>query len=210
MAPQTRWAQMRPWFVSLGVATLLLAASPPPAVAARLGETAAVASALALLRERASAGDAQAQYDLAVALLCGTQVARDPVQAAQWMTLAAAQEHTGARSVLGWMYMTGTGVKRDAGQAAQGLQLAAEAGDTAAANNLGVLYALGQGVTQDDALAAHWFKLAASQGAADAARNLEVLRAFPGGTGKRPEAAATAMHPALTPANCRLLARLAL
>jgi TPR repeat protein len=195
---------MTPLFVSLGVAALMLAPLPPPAVAAPVGGTMAVESALALLRERAGAGDAQAQYNLAVALLCGTQVARDPAAASQWLALAAAQNHTGARSVLGWMYMTGTGVQRDSAKAAHWLLQAAKAGDTAAANNLGILYALGQGVAQDDAQAEHWFNVAAGQGAVDAVRNLEVLRAFPGGSGKPPEPVTNTLHPALMPANCRL------
>jgi uncharacterized protein len=133
----------------------------------------AAAPAVGSLQERADAGQAQAQVDLAISLLC----ARPPQAqaAAQWLERAADQGHPGAQSVLGWMFMAGHGVKQDDVLAARWLQPAAKAGQTAAQNNLGVLYALGQGVERDVSLARQWFSAAAAQGASEAEGNLRTL-----------------------------------
>lgn len=132
---------------------------------------------IALLRQQAVRGDAQAQYDLAVALDCGRDARRDQVEAFEWLRKSAAAGHVGAQSALGWKYMTGQGAPRDDGAAFEWLRRAAEKGNTSAQNNLGILYAQGRGVAADPAEAAKWFRLAADKGAIDAQRNLEALRA---------------------------------
>ena len=158
---------------------------------------------IAVLHAQAVAGEARAQHDLAIVLLCGVQVPRDAPQAALWLALASAQGHDGAQSVLGWQLMTGTGVNRDEPHAARWLHRAAQAGDTTAQNNLGVLYALGHGVVQDRAQAERWFRAAAAQGAADAQRNLELLLGEGrGAAGDRRVPVAPALHPALSAAAC--------
>ncbi|MDE2371112.1 MAG: sel1 repeat family protein [Burkholderiales bacterium] len=161
---------------------------------------------IASLRERAATGDAQARYDLGVAMLCRRGIAKDPDEAARLLTAAAGQGHAGAQSVLGWMLMSGRGVPHDDRRAAVWLQRAAEAGDTAAANNLGVLYATGQGVARDDAAAERWFRVAADQGAEMAAENLSVLR---GDAGQRPARTSRSggLPPALVAAGCGGLPR---
>jgi TPR repeat protein len=171
--------------------TLVLAAAGPVAH----GATASVPQV------QATQGDAQAQFERGLALLCGTRVARDPVQAARWVGLAAEQGHLGAQSVLGWMAMSGTGMPQDDTRAAPWLRRAAERGDTAAQNNLGVLYAIGAGVEHDHAQAERWFRAAAEQGAADAARNLVELRRRSGAPA--PQVTHAALHPALVAAGCR-------
>lgn len=132
---------------------------------------------IALLRQQSVRGDAQAQYDLAIALDCGRGARRDPVEAFEWLRKSAAAGHVGAQSALGWKYMTGQGAPRDDGAAFEWLRRAAEKGNTSAQNNLGILYAQGRGVAADPAEAAKWFRLAADKGAAEAQRNLEALRA---------------------------------
>jgi TPR repeat protein len=192
------------------------------AAAAQASTAAEVPAAIAALHRQAVDGDMQAQYDLAIVLLCGRRVPRDPAQAALWLALASARGHLGAQSVLGWLLMsapragpsrpphggsskvaqpplleTGTGVKRDDMHAAHWLERAAAGADTAAMNNLGVLYATGRGVDADAARAERWFRAAAAQGASDAARNLEVLL---GGAAPAPAArrdVAASVHPAL-------------
>jgi TPR repeat protein len=129
------------------------------------------------LQAAAARGDAQAQYDLAVALDCGCGVRRDEAGALVWLRRAANQGHVNAQGALGWKYMTGSGVRPDDAQAFEWLRRAAERGNTAAQNNLGILYASGRGVAADPGEAEKWFRSAADKGAADAQRNLEALRA---------------------------------
>lgn len=147
---------------------------------------------------------AQTLYDRALALLCGRP--RDPQAAATLLEQAAAQDHRGAQSLLGWMAMSGTGMPRDDARAARWLRPAAAAGDTAAQNNLGVLYALGSGVPHDHAQAERWFRAAAAQGAEDAADNLrELLRQATPGASAPPatRASRSRLHPVLLAAGCR-------
>ena len=117
-------------------AVLALGLLPAVAVPARSADAAVVRPVLAALRARAATGEARTQYELGIALLCGTQVPRDPIEAAQWVALAAGQGHAGAQSVLGWMYMTGTGVAHDHARAEHWLSVAAANGATDAARNL--------------------------------------------------------------------------
>lgn len=131
----------------------------------------------ARLRETAGGGDAQAQYDLAVALDCGRGVKKDRTSSLVWLRKAAEQGHVQAQGALGWRYMTGSGARRDDAAAYDWLRQAAERGNTAAQNNLGVLYAQGRGVAADPMEAAKWFRLAAEKGAQDAQRNLDALLA---------------------------------
>ena len=174
-------------------------AAPPAAPEAASGVSPALS--IAKLRERAAEGDAQARYDLGVAMLCQRRLAHDPGEPARWLQGAAEQGHAGAQSVLGWMLMSGSSVRRDDALAVRWLTRSAEAGDTAAQNNLGVLYATGRGVARDEAAAEHWFRAAADKGAEMAANNLAVLRggvsrvAAKGGSG--------GLHPALASAGCR-------
>lgn len=156
----------------------------------------------------AVAADAQALFDRALPLLCGKGARPDPKAAAALLEQAAAQGHSGAQSLLGWMAMSGTGMPRNDARAARWLRAAAEGGDTAAQNNLGVLYALGAGVAHDHAQAEHWFRAAAAQGAQDAENNLrELLKPLPlpasapPGPGVRSTSAG--LHPALAAAGCR-------
>lgn len=130
---------------------------------------------VAVLRSEAMRGDAQAQYDLAIALDCGCGVQRDRAEAIEWLRSAADRGHVGAQSALGWKYMTGDGVRQDDKLAFAWLRRAAERGNTSAQNNLGILYAQGRGVEADPAEAEKWFRSAADKGAADAQRNLEAL-----------------------------------
>jgi len=129
------------------------------------------------LGRAARRGDAQAQYDLAVALDCGCGVRRDAAAALDWLLKAAAQGHVGAQAALGWKYMSGSGAPQDDALAVAWLRRAAEGGNTSAQNNLGIVYAEGRGVAADAAAAEQWFRRAAERGAEDAQRNLEALLA---------------------------------
>jgi TPR repeat protein len=153
---------------------------------------------------RAAQADAQALYDRALGLLCGRGGRPDPRAAAALLERAAAQGHSGAQGLLGWMAMSGVGMPRDEARAARWLRPAAEAGDSAAQNNLGVLYALGAGVPHDHAQAERWFRAAAARGAEDAERNLQELLRAPGEPARVPPGAAAGRLPAaLAAAGCR-------
>jgi len=193
---------MKPSLVVAAASVLMLAIAPAPAAPPSAATGKAQAPVASGLRERAAAGQTQAQYEFGVALLCMRPW--QPEEAARWMTLAAEEGHRGAQSVLGWMHMSGVGVKHDDATAAKWLRAAAEGGDAAAQNNLGVLYAVGGGVEHDHQQAERWFRAAADQGAADAQRNLLELARSPGSPAARP-AARPATHPALSAAACRSL-----
>ncbi len=127
----------------------------------------------------AEGGDAEAQYELAVAYAEGrgdVDADERKEQALLWLTRAANQGHAGAMAELGSLYM-GT----DDVMALRWLRPAAEQGHGGAQINLGHMYSVGQGVPQDDAEAARLFRLAAEQRFAQAQYNLGVMLA--GGRG---------------------------
>jgi TPR repeat protein len=55
--------------------------------------------------------DASAQYSLARLYLEGTGVAKDPLQAARWLNLAALKGHHHAQALLGHLLVTGQGIR---------------------------------------------------------------------------------------------------
>ena len=123
------------------------------------------------LKDKATSGDAAAQYHLGFCYTYSWEIL-DIAKAAAWYQKAAAQGHAKAQFRLGECYSNGEGVPHDAAQAAAWFQKAAEQGHAAAENNLGVSYASGRGVPQDDAQAVAWFRKAAEQGYAKAVTQL--------------------------------------
>lgn len=72
------------------------------------------------LKQQAQAGDDRAMVSLGVALLNGTGVTKDPVEAANWFRKAAAKQNARAMLWLGYVYEKGVGLpdgKADPGQA---------------------------------------------------------------------------------------------
>ncbi len=127
----------------------------------------------------AEGGDAEAQYEVAMAYVEGRGDVDDgerKEQALVWVTRAANQGHAGAMAELGSLYM-GT----DDVQALRWLRPAAEKGHGGAQANLGHMYAEGQGVPKDDGEAARLFRSAAEQGFAQAQYNLGLM--YGGGRG---------------------------
>jgi hypothetical protein len=154
----------------LAVAALLLLA-PVAAVAADEAlaafEREDYATAAALYRPRAAAGDAQAQYRLGLMLRFGWGVEKDPAAAATMLERAAAQDHPLAQAELGTMYRLGRGVPEDPLKAAQLLRSAAAAGVGIAQLSLGRMYRDGIGVARDPIEAFAWFQLAGENGVMD-------------------------------------------
>lgn len=84
--------------------------------------------AAALLARGASAGSADAQYQLASLYRLGRGVPQDEALAFKWMKAAAEQGHVRAEFNLGTMYLAGRGVDRDIGRARTWLLKAAAQG----------------------------------------------------------------------------------
>jgi hypothetical protein len=61
----------------------------------------------ASMQQKAKAGDAIAQYDLARAYIAGTGVAKDPKQGLAWLRKSAGQGYFGAEYALAFMYQSG-------------------------------------------------------------------------------------------------------
>jgi len=62
---------------------------------------------LTTIRQKAEAGDAIAQYDLARAYIAGTGVSKDPKQGIAWLRKSAGQGYFGAEYALAFMYQSG-------------------------------------------------------------------------------------------------------
>ena len=142
--------------------------------------------ALADLRARAEAGDAEAQFILADMYGTGLGVPQDAAAAVAWYRRAAEQGHARAQYNLGVMHAEGLGVPQDAAAAVAWYRRAAELGDARAQYNLGGLYAEGRGVPPDAAGAVAWYRRAAEQGHVRAQYNLGGLYAE--GLGVPPDA----------------------
>ena len=131
--------------------------------------------AVAALRKKAEAGDAQAQAGLAWLYFSGETVEKDLAQAAKWYRKSAEQNDPVAQFNLGSMFAKGLGVERSEKEAAKWYRRAAEQGHAAAQANLGVLLANGEGVAKDDAEAVKWYRKAAEQGSSQGQLNLGVM-----------------------------------
>jgi localization factor PodJL len=154
-----------------------LAAAPPVPSAGPLTALAAppaVGPSKNLLAQ-AEAGDAAAQFDLAVRYAEGGAGPRNYELAAQWYERAAQQGLAMAEYRLGSLYEKGLGVGKDLQRAKDLYQRAAEKGNTRAMHNLGVLAA--EGGKPNYTSAALWFGKAAEYGIHDSQYNLAVLLA---------------------------------
>ena len=127
------------------------------------------------LEQRADAGDAKAQHDLALAYLTGATGTENPERAAELLREAAIQGLSGAQYNLAVLYETGQGVRQDDVRALLWYHSAAEQGHPNAQYNLGVMYAEGRGIPLNFEEAARWFRAAAKQGMARALYNLAVM-----------------------------------
>jgi localization factor PodJL len=129
------------------------------------------------LRTRAVAGDANAQYEVAMRFAEGRGVARDVEKAAIWMARAASQGLAPAQYRLGSLTEKGTGVTKDVQAARRLYEQAAGAGNVQAMHNLGVLHAEGGLGAPDMAVALVWFRKAADYGVKDSQYNLGIFYA---------------------------------
>ncbi len=112
----------------------------------------------------ARAGDAAAQYFVAVEYATGERISRDPAVAATWYRRAAEQGHAEAEYNLGIMHLEGDGVTQNLGEGRRLVVSAAERGEYLARKFLWRAYTQGLfGFPIDSQQALHWQKLAESQ-----------------------------------------------
>ncbi|HYC72478.1 MAG TPA: LysM peptidoglycan-binding domain-containing protein [Opitutaceae bacterium] len=141
------------------------------------------AADVAALRQKAEAGDPEAQVTLGNLYAAGRGVAADAAQAVRWYREAAEKGMAGAHLNLGLAYEAGRGVAADERQAFRHFLMAAEQGLPAAQLQVGNMYAAGRGVAEDAFEANLWFRQAAEKGVPEAQFNLAL--AYEAGRGVR-------------------------
>jgi hypothetical protein len=110
---------------------------------------------------RANAGDAIAQYEMALRYADGEGVPQSYQDAMAWFAKAAANGNEKAQWKLGLGYINGVGVPHDERNAAVWFKRAANQGDIRAQNALSDIYSSGQGVPRDYVRAYTWANIAA-------------------------------------------------
>jgi len=116
--------------------------------------------AVGLLRPLAEAGEAQAQYRVAIMAQNGLGMQPNPLLAYRYMHAAAVAGLGLAQHGLGFMYLEGECTAPDPHRAAAWFRKAADQGLAGAQSILANLYEDGRGVPQDPAEAARWRALA--------------------------------------------------
>ena len=130
---------------------------------------------IAVLRELAEAGDAEAQTEIGERYEDGRGALQDYGVAVSWFQRAAEQGYAPGQAALGFMYLRGRGIAQDDAEGVRWSRRAAEQGHARAQYNLGVSYRAGRGVAQDYGESARWFRRAAEQGDASAQYSLGVI-----------------------------------
>ena len=125
-------------------------------------------------RSAAEAGDAEAQFRMALRYDVGSGVRKNQTESVNWLRKSAEQEFPGAQYNLGGMYFEGHGVQEDPAKAAEWFHKAAKQGHASAQKNLGAMYGRGQGVEQDHSEAYIWSVRAVLSGNESAAINRDV------------------------------------
>jgi TPR repeat protein len=118
---------------------------------------------VAELESFAKKGDADAQFELGLRMLSGTDMKKDEVAGLQWMEKAANQKHLRAQFVMGSLYEDGAGVKRDESKAVDWYRKSADNGFAPAQFAMAMAYDLGRGIKQDPVKATEWLQKAADQ-----------------------------------------------
>jgi localization factor PodJL len=117
---------------------------------------------------RATGGDPNAQYALALRFAEGRGVARDYVRAAAWFREAAINGVAAAQYDLGVLYSKGLGLAPDPIEAVIWYQSAADQNEPVAQLRLGMIYLDGTVVPRNPTEAVRWLRRAAEQGLAEA------------------------------------------
>lgn len=121
---------------------------------------AADSSPEAELLRKAAQGDAQARFQVGVALM----QAKDYSEALRYLKLAAQQKHANAIALVGEFYAQGWGIPQNDKEAVQWWKKSADLKNPIAQRRLGDAYSLGAGVARDPKQALYWYQLSANQG----------------------------------------------
>ncbi|MGE0658679.1 MAG: peptidoglycan-binding protein [Reyranellaceae bacterium] len=141
--------------------------APPPPVAD---------AALPALLGRAEAGEVAAQLELGRRYVQGVGVGRNEVEAAKWLTRAAAQGNGQAQFNVGVMYERGIGVTADIGKAIDYYRRSAAQNVPMAWHNLALLHAGGApGLKADPAQARQFMIRAAELGQIESQYSLSLM-----------------------------------
>lgn len=124
------------------------------------------------LRQAASQGHTEAQYQLSVCYDRGIGVRKSITEAAKWCQMAAFGGHAKAQSEIGYCYEYGQGVVRNIKEAVSWYEMASAQGNIQAKNNLAFCYQKGRGVHKDVKEAIRLYEEAAAGGHASAQYNL--------------------------------------
>ena len=119
------------------------------------------------LEAEADAGDAEAQYKLAIVLLDRYEREGDIALqrlSQERLVQAAEQDHADAQTEIGNWYLSGRGVVQDFSQAAGWFQKAASLGSAKAMYGLGEMARAGWGIEKDPIEAYVWLNLASARG----------------------------------------------
>jgi TPR repeat protein len=134
--------------------------------------------AMDLMRAAAEGGVGEAQLALGLAALNGRGVARDPTEAARWLTLAAENGLPEAQYALARLLFSGAGVPREPFAAVRWMRQAAQNGYLPAQRAAGRLFMTGlEEMGADLNEAQTWLSAAAAQGDAEARRWLREVEA---------------------------------
>jgi len=130
---------------------------------------------LSVVQGKATAGDADAQLQLALGYIVGGVLPKDDKLAARWCSKAAQQGLVAAETTLGYLYSNGKGVPHSDKEALRWWRKAANQGSADAQFNLSEFYSLGRGTKRDYAEALTWLRKAADQGEPDAQYHLGLM-----------------------------------
>ncbi|NGZ26693.1 MAG: sel1 repeat family protein [Magnetococcales bacterium] len=114
------------------------------------------------VQDKADAGDAEAQYQVAVRYAEGEGVGKNPEEAAKWFQKSADNGDVDAMVMMGILFENGQGVKKDLSQAAQWYEKAAQRGHSEGQYYIAMMYAYGQGVKKDLLQAGKWLEVGAA------------------------------------------------
>lgn len=144
-----------------------------PASAPAKDET--LTGSLSELQDKAYAGVAEAQHDLAAIYTAGSGVKQDYARASYWFHQAADSGVANAAYNLGVLHHQGLGVDKNIQTALDWYRVAALEGHPEAQYNLGIAYIEGIGTKYNPQLAAGFFQKAALSGITEAAYNLGLI-----------------------------------
>jgi|GEM_PF-3502038 len=123
----------------------------------------------------ADAGEADAQYRIAVLYQHGCGVDKNRAERRRWLRQAAWRGHVQAQSNLGTFYLSAPKPDKNPRAALKWTRKAADKGYAAAQFNLGLMYETGRGVSHSQTEAETWYRRAADQGYGLAQKRVEML-----------------------------------